>query len=448
MGGGQPSLGPRDGPRRHSVPAALVYALAFAYLLAKAASFLARVPPGVPPDEPAHVSFVAYERAERRLLPRYEEMRLLDDAGRFGELPNYLSHPALYYAVVGGLAGMAGEPENQPLEALTRRLRRASVPLFVAAAALFVHLGWRRPWSLAGHVVYAAAVSTVPAFAFLGGAVNNDVLAFLSGGIALLGLARRLEGRSDRLTATLLGAGLALALLSKATAGLLVSVAVLGALVVTRDLVPPAKRGRFALAVLAGFLLPAVHFVPVLLRYGTPIPSLDVTNPEAFARSAFVVPGGGELLSLPEWGVSIARLLASTWLSITGHVWLPVGPAFTLGGPLLLLALAALGLAARERAGAGGDGADRELALVGAGALAVTLLVNLAYAREGYLETGRLGGVHARYYLPLLPCLGVAAATGLRRLAAGPWLAALLAALLLLADVGVTVRYLRLFPVP
>jgi len=33
-----------------------------------------------------------------------------------------------------------------------------------------------------------------------------------------------------------------------------------------------------------------------------------------------------------------------------------------------------------------------------------------------------------------------------RRLAVGPWLAALLAALLLLADVGVTVRYLRRFP--
>ena len=84
-----------------------------------------------------------------------------------------------------------------------------------------------------------------------------------------------------------------------------------------------------------------------------------MTNPEAFARSAFVVTGGGELLSLPEWGVGIARLLAATGLSITGHVWLPVGPAFTLGGPLLLLALAAIGLAARERGGAGGDGADR-----------------------------------------------------------------------------------------
>ncbi len=106
----------------------------------------------MPPDEPAHVSFVAYEGAEGRLVPRYEEMRLLDDAGRFGELPNYLAHPALSYAVVGGLAGMAGEPENQPLEARTRRLRRASAPLFVAAAALFLTLGWRRPWPLAGHV--------------------------------------------------------------------------------------------------------------------------------------------------------------------------------------------------------------------------------------------------------------------------------------------------------
>jgi len=431
---------------RASLPAGLVYVLAFVYLMAKAVLFSVHVPPGVPPDEPAHVSYAAYVGGSGRFVPRYEEMRLLDDGGRSGELQNYLAHPSPYYFAIGGVDRVFGAPGTPPLGDLTRRLRHASAPLFVAAAALFLALGWRRPWSLPGHVVYAAAVSTVPAFAFVGAAVNNDVLAFLSGGIALLGLSRRLEGRSDLLTATFLGGGLAVALLSKATAGLLVSVAVAATLVETWRLAPRGTRGRFLFAVLPWLVLPVLHYVPVLIRYGTPIPSLDVTNPAAFARSAFVVARDGARMPLWEWGVGIAKAFASTWLSITGHVWLPVGPAWTLGGPALLLALAAIGLAASERDGAPDDRTGRTLARIGSVAFAVTLAVNLVYAHAGYVETGRLGGMHARYYLPLLPCLGVAAVTGVRRIGAGTWLAFVLAALLLLADVLVTVRYLRLFP--
>jgi hypothetical protein len=374
-------------------------------------------------------------------------MKLLDESGRFGSLPNNHAHPSPYYVAIGALGRVGAAQANPPLDAFTRRLRRASVPLFVTAAALFLFLGWRRPWPLASHLVYAAAVATVPAFAFVGAAVNNDVLAFVSGGIALLGISRRLEGRSDLLTATLIGAGLALALLSKATAGLLVSVAVLATLAITWKLAAPARRLRFVLVVLLPWLvLPALHFLPVLARYGTPIPSLDVTNPEAFARSAFVVARDGIRIPLQEWGVAIAKVLASTWLSIIGHVWLRVGPVWTLGGPALLLALAAIGLVASEGAGAEGDRSSRTLARIGAIAVAVTLVVNLFYSHARYVETGHLGGIHARYYLPLLPCLGTAAAIGLRRVAAGAKLAVLLAALLLLADVGLTLRYLALFP--
>lgn len=431
---------------RASLPTGLVYVLAFVWLLAKAVLFSMHVPPGVPPDEPAHVSYVTYVGSAGRFVPRYEEMRLLDEGGRFGELPNYLAHPSPYYAAIGGVDRVFGASGTPSLVDLTRRLRHASAPLFVAAAALFLVLGWRRPWTLPGHVVYAAAVSTVPAFAFVGAAVNNDVLAFLSGGIALLGISRRLEGRADLLTATLLGAGLAVALLSKATAGLLVSVAVAATLVETWRLAPRRTHERFLFAVLPWVVLPVLHFVPVLIRYGTPIPSLDVTNPAAFARSAFVVAGDGARMPPWEWGAGIARAFASTWLSITGHVWLPVGPVWTLGGPALLLVLAAVGLAASEMDGAGDDPTGRTLARIGSVAFAVTLAVNLVYAHAGYVATGRLGGMHARYYLPLLPCLGVAAVTGVRRIGTGAWFALLLAALLLLADTLVTVRYLRLFP--
>ena len=202
-----------------------------------------------------------------------------------------------------------------------------AAPLFAAAAALFLFLGWRRTAPLAGHVVYAAAVATVPPLAFVGAAVNNDALAFLAGGIALLGLVRWLEGRADGLTGTFVGAGLSLALLSKLTCGLLVGFAVLGTLAFARRFALPERSGRFALAALPWLLLPAVHFVPVLLRYGTPIPSLEVTHPAAVVHSAFVAGPPADPRTLVTWSRLIAEMLALTWFSLAGHVQLPTGPA-------------------------------------------------------------------------------------------------------------------------
>jgi len=433
------AAGARGTGAARSAPVAAVYLLALAWLLAKATLFRHALPTDVPPDEPAHASYVAWAAEETRFVPRYEAMRLLDDAGRFGPLSNYLAHPSPYYRVLGAADRLLHGGARPGLDPYVRRLRGVAAPLFLAAAALFLWIGARGARPLAAHAVYAAAVAVVPPLAFVGAAVNNDGLAFLAGGVALLGLARELEGKDGALTSALVGAGLALALLSKATAGLLVSVAVAAVLAGDRRRVPGASR-RTLLALLPALALAAFHYVPVLLRYGTPIPSLDVVHPEAFARSALVSAPGGAVLAFPEWCARMLKLLASTGLSTIGHAAVPVGPSLTLAGPALLLALAAAGLLVRSRAGTRDD--DLRLARAGAVAFAVTLAANLAWAWRGYLEAGRLGGTHARYFLPLLPCLALAAARGLERLPAPRWAAAALVALLLLFDATVTARAL------
>lgn len=436
-----------DRPRR-SVAVAAVYLFAFAWILGKAALFRERVPPGVPPDEPVHVSYVAWLETSGALLPRYEEMRLLEADGRFGSLPSYLAHPPAYYHLLRGLARATGGILSGPLDAATRRLRLLSAPLFAAAAALFLGLGFRRAAPLPEHALYAASIATVPPLAFVGSAVNNDVLAFLAGGLALLGCARLLEGRAGARTGTLVGVGLALALLSKATAGLLVLLAVAAALALARRAVRWERDPRFLLALAPWLLLPALHYVPILLRYGTPVPSLDVVDPEAFARSAFVEAPGAPRLGVVPWGVKLVGLFGSTWLSHIAHVWLPVGPLPTLAGPALAALLVALGLFRRRGPGDVAESSCDALVRAGAVALAATLLVNLAWAWDGYTAMGRFGGIHARYYLPLLPCLALAATRGLERLPARGLLAAAVVLLLVLFDGGVTARYLALFPAP
>ena len=430
--------------RRRAFAVAAVYVVAFAWLLGKAALFRERVPPGIPPDETAHVSYAASVGGAAPRVPRYETARLLDDAGRPGPLPNYLPHPSLYYVVTGSLERLAAGGSPVPLATRTRRLRTASAPLFAAAAALFLWLGYRRIAPLAGHVTWAATVATVPPFAFVGAAVNNDVLAFLAGGVAFAGLSRRLDGKPDVVAGGLAGAGLALALFAKATAGLLVGFTLLGVVLLARRDEPEGKDGPFLLALLPGLLLPALHYLPVLVRYGTPLPTLAVVNPEAFTRSAFLAPPGATILPLGEWAWKVAAVFASTAVSIVAHVAVPVGPAWTLAGPLLLLALAAWGLLRPARVGPPEDRPARVLALAAALALTATLLLNLVWARAGYLVSGRVSGMHARYYLPLLPYLALAAALGVRRLPARAWIAAALALLLVAADVGVTARFLAL----
>ncbi len=447
--------GPADRPRRSAAVAA-VYLLAFVWILGKAALFRERVPPGVPPDEPVHVSYVAWLEASGALLPRYEEMHLLEADGRFGAQPSYLAHPPAYYHLLRGLARATGGIPAGTLDAATRRLRALSAPLFAAAAALFLWLGFRRAAPLPAHALFAATIATVPPLAFVGSAVNNDVLAFLAGGLALLGLARLLEGRAGGATGALVGAGLALALLAKATAGLLVLLAVAAALALARRTVRWERDPRFLLALLSWLLLPALHYVPILLRYGTPVPSLDVVDPEAFARSAFVDAPGASRLAVVPWAMKLLKVFGSTWLSLIAHVWLPVGPLPTLAGPALAALLAALGLLRRRRSDGAAEAPLDDLVQAGAVALAGTLLVNLAWARDGYLATERLGGMHARYYLPLFPVLAFAAARGLERIPArglarltGRGLVAAAAVLLLvLFDAGVTARYLALFPAP
>jgi len=178
------------------------------------------------------------------------------------------------------------------------------------------------------------------------------------------------------------------------------------------------------------------------------VPSLEVLDPAAFARSAFVEAPGAPRLPFLAWGLKLLRVFGSTWLSVVSHVWLPVGPLPTLAGPALAALLAARGLLRRRGAAPGADGPSVDLARAGTFALAATALVNLAWAWDAYVETGRVGGMHARYYLPLLPCLGLAAAHGLGRFPARGLLAAAAVLLLVLFDAGVTARYLALFPAP
>jgi hypothetical protein len=424
----------------HAFLVAVVYLAALAWLLGKAALFRSLVPFGVPPDEPAHVSYAASVGVSGPYVPRYESARLLDDAGRPGPLPNYLPHPSLYYLVAGAIAGDGDGPGTEPLAERTRRLRLATAPLFAAGAALFLFLGARRRVTLAEHVAWAATVAAVPPFAFVGAAVNNDALAFLAGGLALLGLSRRLEGRTDVLSGLLVGAGLALALLSKATAGLLVGLTTAFAFLLARRLAPAPGGRRFLATLLPGLLVPALHYAVVLARYGTPLPTLSAVAPGALARSAFVAPAGGELLSLGDWVPRALKVFASTGLTLVGHVAVPVGPPALLVGPALLLGLAAWGLLAP--AGPGTDVPGRALALSAALASLAVLLLNFAWSWAGYLETGRLAGLHVRYYLPLLPALALAAAAGVRAAPSRTAVACVLAALLVAADADVTARFL------
>src|SRR5690348_17283875 len=74
-------------------PVALIVA---AMLLASSWFYVHAVPVGDPPDEWAHLGYVADIAVKHHLIPDYRHSAVLNSPA-----PNYLQHPPLYYTIEG-----------------------------------------------------------------------------------------------------------------------------------------------------------------------------------------------------------------------------------------------------------------------------------------------------------------------------------------------------------
>jgi hypothetical protein len=394
-----------------------VYVSVWVLCLAKILYLTVNLTPGVTPDELAHVSYVAYLEESGKLIPEVPEMRLLDVDAGWSRHPNYLMHPPFYYHLLRLLPGARLQAETTP--ELVHSLRRANLWLSVAALTLMLWIGLRVEMHLLLHLLYAVALGSVPMLCFGAAGVNNDSLALIGGALTIIALCRHMEGRASLLNAAVIGAGVGLALMAKATAGLLCCLIVV--LYVGWQLV----RGRHRLhQALTSFLMIAALTAPGLTYYGVQavryqraLPSAANLSSDTVQQTGYQLEEGARL-GLSAWGQQFFYLLGTSWVKVSSHRSLAsVTPLATIG--LLIIPLLAVVSLISPRRPAGDRGCrsslEQTLPVTRSAATACLLvaLIHLLFTFQVHRLTGYLGGAQARYYFPLLPLLLLLAVSAL-----------------------------------
>ena len=377
-----PIAAPPGWPRLRQLLLALAVAL-FTY--ASAWTALGETPFGVAPDEWAHATYVHEVAAGGRLIPDYAGSHILPGRAQ----GNYLSHPPLYYSVLG----LAGRVMGWDAVRDYRAYRKLSALMVAFGMLLWMlagsSLGMPPTWLLAA----AAATNAFPMFPFLAGSINNDNLAFLGVAIAVYGLVQlRHWPRAGFHVAAL---GVLVAFLTKATASVFLCVLFACWIAWQWREDRGALRSRHLLAAAAGVVVVAGgYFLYALLAHGALFPhagTLYVPNPPAVKTP------------LGPFAITFAGIMAGRLPTIMSHA--SVAP---LSGSLLWafwIMLAAPLLAALASVARRGHHPDRRLVNAFFIALAVTVFAHLLVVWRGYLATGLLAGMQPRYYNYVVPAL-------------------------------------------
>jgi 4-amino-4-deoxy-L-arabinose transferase-like glycosyltransferase len=402
--------------RRYLVCA--VSALVWLLCLGKILYLTVNLVPGVTPDELAHVSYVAYLEESGRLIPEVPEMRLLDADSGWSQRPNYLMHPPFYYHLLRLLPGARLQADTTP--ELIRSLRRANLWLSVAALTLMLWIGLRVEMHPLLHLLYAVTLLSVPMLCFGAAGVNNDSLALIAGAITIIALCRHMEGSSSLLNFAMIGAGVGLALLAKATAGILCCLLV--ALCLGWQLVRARHRLRQSLAgllVIAALAAPGLGYYGVqAVRYQRAFPSAANLASDTIQPTRYQLAPGSRL-DLPGWGQQFLYLLGVTWIKVSSHRYHAGEAPLAAVGLLIIPLLAVASLIWPRRLSAEQQrsrfGKTLLVSRVAAIACVLVAMIHFAYTFHIHRLTGYLGGAQARYYFPLLPLLLLLAVAALNQ---------------------------------
>jgi len=374
-------------------PRLLVYALALLVITLMARDHLKKVPAGVPPDELAHVSYVVHLAEDGgRLLPDYGSRKLYTELGARIDHANYLAHPPFYYHLLRPFV-----PDGpRPIFSRIQDLRLLNLVLGLSGIALFLWVGCRESLPLVFHAYYAAAMAAVPMLPYLAGAVNNDNLLLLAGGLGVYGAVLFLGESPRRAGLVLLGAGLFVALLVKATAGLqlILLTGFVLLLRLGRDRSLSAFRGYQLPVFLVLCLLPAAWYLWTYATYSTFIPQ--------FGDTWYDLPQDPVILGFFAYVRRFFKVLALSWTGILSHESVFRSPL--IGGlPLLLLpVLACWGFLQRNRDGERPFFTVQRLAFL---ALLLMMVFHFNRVYHYHLASGYPGGMQARYYFALMPCV-------------------------------------------
>jgi hypothetical protein len=390
----------------------VLYALFLFFLLFKGWYYKSHIRFGYPPDEGAHLSYIAYVHDHHSFFPSFESMTMLNNK----KAGNYLSHPPLYYEIENLVYD-----ETQSIKSNVENFRTMSFSMYAFAVVLLLAIGFSVSMSLLGHFVYLAVLSSVPMFAYTAGSISNDNLAFVGAAVFLTGLYRLLAGKENDTSWILIFTGGFIAYFSKLTAALLVFFALVYYMLVRifrRRITLPGKKALIVLGIAA---VPVILYQGyILTHYHALVPTFNHTHPQQYLHSPFYVPEAHRrYLSPLEWAERMWHYIEGGWFGIHSHHSFTKSNVFGFAGILLLhlFALVALFLPCKKEETA----AFCRLGKYATAALLSVLLVQYGFSYKAHLASGYMGGLQPRYLLPFMVAFAIMASIFAERFKAYFW---------------------------
>jgi hypothetical protein len=360
------------------------YAFALAALVLFTTWFYMRhVPLGEPPDEWAHLSYVADITSGGPPIPDYTNSTILNSQHQ-----NYLQHPPLYYTI------LATPGRIFHWDAIKGFWRYRFMSALMVSLGIFFWVLASMQFGLDAIRSIALAVSAlaIPMFPYLAGSINNDNLCYLGVAIFFYGvsLIPCFMIRSVYIAAT----GLLIAFFAKATGSLfLVAFIVAWSLLDISNIIELSKRKHVRIGAALVFTICSFYYIPTLLVYHTPFPA-----PGTLYENA---PPPALPISFIDFSINFVKQMTERLpIIMSGSSSSPLPPKFYSSFYLMLALPLAAWAIYRPFARAN---RRRHIADAFFIALLVTICVNLRVCWNGYLQTGLYAGMQPRYYSFALP---------------------------------------------
>jgi len=370
--------------------------IVFIFLLLKMTYYNDNVAFGVPPDERAHYQYAMHLESEGLLIPDFGNM-MIDGVKN----NNYLSHSPLYYHMGNILF------TNKSVAAW-RTFNNYLILLSFFLVLVVVHKYYRLDFFQ--HLFIITAFSSLPMLAFIGASINNDGLGILSGGLFFFGVHSYFLDKQYRRGANTIVLALFLAYFSKLTVFLLVSFSFIGLLAQFKMRCYKIFVSTYIYAVFVALFIISYQ-VFIINKYGAIIPSLKVTNPDAYYHFGFFVPEDLRISFTPvEWFFRMLQCFWESYFNIYAHVSL-VKPLDWISYIIIFTHVAGFGILFYPA-----DKGSEKILKSMLYAIIVVVMIQYGWSYVGRQSSGYTGGLQARYYLPFSMVLPFSASIVLSRL--------------------------------
>ncbi|MBT1170591.1 glycosyltransferase family 39 protein [Bifidobacterium sp. SO4] len=359
------------------------------------------------PDEIAHLSYVAWEKIHLQLVPDFAHMGLYGTVFKgYADLNapvgfNQLGHPPLYYLIMCLVPGM--QVSDSSVTYHLGWLRLTSLAILLLGLMLCAYLLYSRmPHIPILHLVAALGLVACPNMVQVSAGVNNDSLCLLTVTVTIWGILRLIERKYDWRTFLLIMFGISSTLLTKLTAGMIVSLVCLFTLIsIVMDRQARAVLRKRSLWFSSSILiLPIAYYMTIILRYHSVQPSYQKLNPTGYISSTFY----SSIEERYDWNILqyldyyITQFLR-TWWSMPWQDEVPrTGvTSFTVGTiALTLLWLIPFAILFTRRSS---RDAFAGVLFKGMVAIVITMVYQFNMALNAFYVNGYTGGLQSRYYL-------------------------------------------------